>query len=193
MLLILILLESSFPLVLSTLPDNFCGAAGAGSQPRPGFRFPLKWWGSPPPLGHLEPAHQQVPKMEQRESGKARERLSLNKSPRKFVPIELLCKHVTNPLKPATNCLCSPYKFMQQLGLGAFSDPAPLHWLQREPWLESVINFPFFCELHCLGSLLSSRSGIWTSGITSLDGVSRDYSLVAVHRLAVASLVKHGL
>ena len=55
-----------------------------------------------------------------RESWKARERLSLNKSPRKCVPIKLLCKYVTNPLKPATNCLCSPYKFMYQLGLGAF-------------------------------------------------------------------------
>ena len=47
-----------------------------------------------------------------RENGKARERLSLNKSLRKFVPIKLLCKHVTNLLKPATNCLCSPYKLM---------------------------------------------------------------------------------
>ena len=36
---------------------------------------------------------------------------------------------------------------MQQLGLGAFSDPAPLRWLQREPWLESVINFPFFLRV----------------------------------------------
>ena len=27
-------------------------------------------------------------------------------------------------------------------------------------------KLPFFCELHCLGSLLSSRSGIQTSGIT---------------------------
>ena len=35
----------------------------------------------------------------------------------------------------------------------------------QEPWLESVINFPF-CELHCLGSLLSSRLGIRTSGKT---------------------------
>ena len=47
-----------------------------------------------------------------RESRKARQRLILNKSLRKFVPIKLLCKHVTNPPKPATNCLCSPYKFM---------------------------------------------------------------------------------
>ena len=54
-----------------------------------------------------------------RESWKARERLSLNKSLRKFGPIKLLCKHVTNPLKPATNCLCSPYKLVKQLGLGA--------------------------------------------------------------------------
>ena len=45
------------------------------------------------------------------ESRKARERLSLNKSPWNFVPIKLLCRHATNPLKPATNCLCSPYKF----------------------------------------------------------------------------------
>ena len=165
-----------------------CGAAGAGRRPRPGFPRPHRatWSQS---INRCSKGN----KGNMRESGKARKCLSLNKSPRKFVPIELLCKHVTNPLKPATNCLCSPYKFMQQLGLGAFSDPAPLRWLQREPWLESVINFPLFCELHCLGSLLSSRSGIWTSGITSLDGVSRDYSLVAVHRLAVASLVKHGL
>ena len=79
--------------------------------------------GFPAPIGRLEPANQQVPQREQKEhegKRKARERLSLNKSPQKFVPIKLLCKHVTNPLKPATNCLCSPYKFMEQLGLGAF-------------------------------------------------------------------------
>ena len=34
------------------------------------------------------------------------------KSPPKFGPIKLLCKHVTNLRKPATNCLCSPYKFV---------------------------------------------------------------------------------
>ena len=43
---------------------------------------------------------------------KSPERLSLKKAPRKFRPIKLLCKHVTNPLKPATNCLGSPYKFV---------------------------------------------------------------------------------
>ena len=51
------------------------------------------------------------------------------------------------------------------MGLG-LSDPAPLRWMQQEPWLESAINFPF-CELHCLRSLLSSRSGIRTLGITT--------------------------
>ena len=50
------------------------------------------------------------------------------------------------------------------MGAG-LSDPAPLLWMWQEPWLESAINFPF-CELHCLGSLLSSRSGIRTSGKT---------------------------
>ena len=34
------------------------------------------------------------------------------KSLRKFGPIKLLCKHVTNLLKPATNWLGSPYKFV---------------------------------------------------------------------------------
>ena len=35
-----------------------CGAAGAGAGRRPGlgFRFPVKWWDSPPPSGDLEPA-----------------------------------------------------------------------------------------------------------------------------------------
>ena len=45
----------------------YCGAAGAGRRPGPGFRFPLKWRDSPPPSGRLEPANQQAPKREQRE------------------------------------------------------------------------------------------------------------------------------
>ena len=67
--------------------------------------------GFPAPSGHLEPANQQAPQREQRENRKARKCLSLNKSLRTFVPIELLCKHVTNPLKPAINRVCIPYKF----------------------------------------------------------------------------------
>ena len=31
--------------------------------------------------------------------------------PAKFVPIKLLCKHVANQLKPATDCVCIAYKF----------------------------------------------------------------------------------
>ena len=40
-----------------------CGAAGAGAGRLPGlgFRFPVKWWDSPPPLGDLEPANQMHP------------------------------------------------------------------------------------------------------------------------------------
>ena len=47
-----------------------CGAAGAGAGRRtgPGFRFPVKWWDSPPPSGNLEPANQYVPSKKQRES-----------------------------------------------------------------------------------------------------------------------------
>ena len=57
-----------------------CGAARAGRRPRPGFRFPLKWWDSPPPSGNLEPADRYVPSKKQRESWKARERPSLKKA-----------------------------------------------------------------------------------------------------------------
>ena len=99
------------PPKLWPIPNFYCGAAGAGRQPGPGFQFPVKWWDSAPPSGNLEPANQYRPSKKQRESWKARRRLSLNKSLQKFVPIKLLCKHVTNPLKPATNRLCIPYKF----------------------------------------------------------------------------------
>ena len=48
----------------------FCGAAGAGAgrRPGPGFRFPVKWWDSPPPSGNLEPANQYTPSKKRRES-----------------------------------------------------------------------------------------------------------------------------
>ena len=75
------------------------------------FGFPQNGKIPYPPSGNLEPANQYAPSKKQRESWKARERPGLEKSPRKFVPIKLLCKHVTNPLKPATNRLCIPYKF----------------------------------------------------------------------------------
>ena len=42
-----------------------CGTAWAGAA---GFRFPVKWWDSPPPSGNLEPANQYAPSKKQRES-----------------------------------------------------------------------------------------------------------------------------
>ena len=44
----------------------------------------VKWWDSPPPSGDLEPANQYAPSKSPRESWKARGRLSLNKSLRRF-------------------------------------------------------------------------------------------------------------
>ena len=86
------------------------------------------------------------------------------KCPRRFGPIRLLCKHVTNPLKPATNCLCTPYKLGNSLG-SVRSDP--VHCVHCRALTRVSNKLPFFCELHCLGSLLSSRSGIQTSGRTN--------------------------
>ena len=122
------------------IPDSNCGAAGAGRQPGPEFQFPLKWWDSLPSSGCLEPANQQVPKREQKEhegKRKSPRMPKLEQNPKfkqkpakvctnkialqKFVTIKLLCKRVTNLLKPGTNCLCSPYKFMLTAGaLGFF-------------------------------------------------------------------------
>ena len=113
--------------------------------PRPGFRFPLKWWDSLPPSGNLEPANQHAPS---NKKGTYQGKLKglrtpkFEKSPRRFGPIRLLCKHVTNPLKPATNCLCTPYK----LG-SALSDLVPLRWtLGGSPDLSQQLNFPFFAS-----------------------------------------------
>ena len=112
-------------------PDGYCGAAGAGRWPGPGFQFPLKWWDSPPPSGNLEPANQHAPsKKKGTYQGKAEKPANAQvwkKPVWRFGPIRLLCKHVTNPLKPATNCLCTPYKLGNSLG-SALSDPLPLRW-----------------------------------------------------------------
>ena len=103
-----------------------CGAARAGRWPTPGFRFPLKWWDSPLPSGNLEPDNQHVPSKKKgtyQDKAEKPGTPKFEKSPRRFGPIRLLCKHVTNPLKPATNCLCTPYKLGNSLG-SALSDPA---------------------------------------------------------------------
>ena len=103
-------------ILLSKFPATvFVRLPGLTGGPDLSFGFP---WNGKIPHPHQAAWSQPINrrpkgnKGNMRESGKARKRLSLNKSPRKFVPIKLLCKHVTNPLKPATNCLCSPYKFM---------------------------------------------------------------------------------
>ena len=49
------------------------------------------------------------------------------KSLQRFGPIRLLCKHATNLLKPATNCLDTPYKLGNNLG-SVLSDPVSLYW-----------------------------------------------------------------
>ena len=38
-----------------------------------------------------------------------------------------------------------PINLCNSWGSG-LSDPAPLRWMRQEPWLESVINFPFFAS-----------------------------------------------
>ena len=105
---------------------SFCGAAGAGRWPGPGFRFPLKWWDSRP---HQVTWSQPINMRPVRNKGRAEKpaKPKFEKSPGRFGPIRLLCKHVTNPLKPATNCLCTPYKLGNSLG-SALSDPVPLRW-----------------------------------------------------------------
>ena len=80
--------------------------------------------------GHLKPANQHAPsKKKGTYQGKVEKpaKAQVWKKPRRFRPVRLLCKHVTNPLKPATNCLCTPYKLGNSLG-SVLSDPVPLRW-----------------------------------------------------------------
>ena len=118
-------------------------------KPSPGFRFPLKWWDSLPPSGNLEPANQHAPSKKRepiRGKLKSPRTPKFEKSPWRFGPIRLLCKHVTNPLKPATNCLCTPYKLGNSLS-SALSDPVPLRWTRGGSSDSSQqLNFPFFAS-----------------------------------------------
>ena len=107
-----------------------CGAVSAGRRPRPGFRFPLKWWDSlPHQVTWSQPINMRLARKREPIRGKLKSPRTpkFEKSPRRFGPIRLLCKHVTNPLKPATNCLCTPYKLGNSLG-SALSEPVPLRW-----------------------------------------------------------------
>ena len=170
-----------------------CGAARAGRRRDLGFGFA---WNGGIPCPHQVTWSQPIDMCLARKREPIRGKLKspqtpkFEKSPGRFGPIRLLCKQVTNPLKPATNCLCTPYKLGNSLG-SALSDPVPLLDARQEPWLESAINFPFFCELHCLGSLLSSRSGIRTSGLTadSLPSEPPGKPKSPVHRASITRII----
>ena len=67
-----------------------CGTAGAGRQPGLGFRFPVKWWDSPPPSGDLEPANQYARSKKPAGELKSPRAPKFEQKPSPFVPIELL-------------------------------------------------------------------------------------------------------
>ena len=67
-----------------------CQRAGAGRQPGLGFRFPVKWWDSPPPSGDLEPANQYAPSKKPVGELKSPRAPKFEQKPTPFVPIELL-------------------------------------------------------------------------------------------------------
>ena len=56
----------------------------------------VKWWDSPPPLGDLEPANQYAPSKKPAGELKSQQAPKFEQKPAKFVPMGLLCKHVTN-------------------------------------------------------------------------------------------------
>ena len=89
-----------------------------------GFSFP--WNGIPHPhqVTWSQPINTRLARKREPIRGKLKSLWTpkFEKSPRRFGPIRLLCKHVTNLLKPATNCLCTPYKLGNSLG-SALSDP----------------------------------------------------------------------
>ena len=145
------------------------GLPGLAGGPDLGFSFP---WNGGIPCPHQvtwsQPINMHLARKREPIRGKLKSPWTpkFEKSLQRFGPIRLLCKHVTDTLKPATNCLRTPYKLGNSLG-SALSDPVPLALdTRREPWLESAIKTSLLCKLHCLGSLLSSCLGIQTLGIT---------------------------
>ena len=79
------------PTVINTRGSS-CGAAGAGAGRRLGlgFRFPVKWWDSLPPLGDLEPANQYTPSKKPARELKSPREPKFEQNPAPFVPTELL-------------------------------------------------------------------------------------------------------
>ena len=106
-----------------------------------GLPSPLNWW---IPRPHRPGASQSTgARKGTKGKRKSPRTLSLNKSPPKFVPIELLCKHVTNPLKPATNCLCPPINLCSSWGSRLFLSRHRCVGCGRSPgWVSN--KGPFF-------------------------------------------------
>ena len=112
------------------------GLQGLAGGPDLGFGFP---WNGGIPLPHQatwsQPINMRLARKREPIRGKLKspQMPKFEKRPRRFRTIRLLGKQVTNLLKPATNCLCTPYKLGNSLG-SALSDPVPLRWTRgRSP------------------------------------------------------------
>ena len=64
--------------------------ARTGRGPGLGFRFPVKWWDSPPPSGDLEPANQCAPSKKPVRELKSPRAPKFEQKPAPSAPIELL-------------------------------------------------------------------------------------------------------
>ena len=109
------------------------GLPGLEGGPDLGFGFP--WNGGisrPHQVTWSQPINMRLARKREPIRGKLKSPLTpkFEKSLRRFGPIRLLCKHVTNLLKPATNCLYTPYKLGNSLG-SVLSDPVSLCWTRR--------------------------------------------------------------
>ena len=138
------------------------GLPGLAGSPDLGFRFP---WSGGIPYPHQviwsQPMNMRLAKKREPIRGKLKSPRTpkFEKSPRRFGPIRLLCKHVTNPLKPATNCLCTRYKLGNSLG-SAVSDPLPLRWTRGgSPDSSQQLNFPFFASCIVLEAFFLPAGG----------------------------------
>ena len=115
---------------IETKTGGNVGLPGLAGCPDLGFGFP---WNGGIPRPHQVTWSQPINMRPARKREPIRGKLKnprtpkFEKSPWRFGPIRLLWKHVTNPLKPATNCLCTPYKLDNSLG-SVLSDPVPLRW-----------------------------------------------------------------
>ena len=135
------------PMIGPSIETKTGGNVGLAGGPDLGFCFP---WNGGIPRPHQVTWSQPINMCLARKREPIRGKLKsppmpkFEKSPQRFGPIKLLCKHVTNLLQPATNCLCTPYKLGNSLG-SALSDPVPLRCTcGGSPDSSQQLNFPFF-------------------------------------------------